>query len=433
MSTPHAVRAALVVLALGAARAQRAARRCRESGAIHRHAADRAGPAPGRAVLQPARAGEGRQPRRDRLRLPGRDAGQPAEHLGGADVPLRARPSDLEAQPRHHRLRGVQVQQTARVRRCGWPTPVASTRAAAGAAAHPGRSETLDIRLVSENGQWRIDNPVNALVVPTSFFDRSFARFNLYFYDQTGRALLPDPVFIPRGEQTATNLVRGLLAGPGSRAGRGQPLGAALAHRPRPLGRGHRERRGRGAAVARGAAGLARRARSRASTSSRGRCARFPGIDRVRITVGGAPVPLPGGRIDAPVTAGTEFDAGGNCRAPSSGACAAAGWSTSPRPPEHRRRPTRPARLLDAQPRRRASRRARIAAVSGDGTHACSSPLPTGGRVIAVTAAASSAAPTCCGRRTTCSATCGWWTGRRAGRACSSSRGRQVRTHPVPA
>ena len=81
--------------------------------------------------------------------------------------------------------------------------------------ASPGGSETLEIQLVSEGGQWRIDNPMNALVVPTSFFDRSFARFNLYFYDQTGRVLLPDPVFIPRGEQTATNLVRGLLAGPG--------------------------------------------------------------------------------------------------------------------------------------------------------------------------------------------------------------------------
>ena len=80
----------------------------------------------------------------------------------------------------------------------------------------PGRSTDLRFDLVSEHGQWRIDNPVNALVVRTSFFEGSFARFNLYFYDQTGRVLLPDPVFIPRGEQTATNLVRGLLAGPGS-------------------------------------------------------------------------------------------------------------------------------------------------------------------------------------------------------------------------
>ena len=93
----------------------------------------------------------------------------------------------------------------------------------------PGRSETIDLRLTSEKGQWRIDNPVNALVVPTSFFDRSFARFNLYFYDQTGQALLPDPVFIPRGDQTATNLVRGLLAGPGKALA--QVTGSALPSR----------------------------------------------------------------------------------------------------------------------------------------------------------------------------------------------------------
>ena len=132
--------------------------------------------------------------------------------------------------------------------------------------------------------------------VPTSFFDRSFARFNLYFYDQTGRTLLPDPVFIPRGEQTATNLVRGLLAGPGSRARRGDPLGAALAHRPRPVGGGDRERRGRGAAVARGAPGLARASSRRAVDQLAWTLRQVPGIERVRITVGGAPVPLPGGR-----------------------------------------------------------------------------------------------------------------------------------------
>jgi len=174
----------------------------------------------------------------------------------------------------------------------------------------PGRSETLDIRLVSEGGQWRIDNPPNALVVPTSFFDRSFARFTLYFYDQTGRALLPDPVFIPRGDQTATNLVRGLLVGPGP--GLDEISRSALPSRTDldlsvvvtesgvaevPLSR----------EVLQASANELSRAVDQLAWTLRA----VPGIERVRITVGGAPVPLPGGRIDAPVTSGPELDAGG--------------------------------------------------------------------------------------------------------------------------
>ena len=174
----------------------------------------------------------------------------------------------------------------------------------------PGRSMTLGIRLVTEDGQWRIDNPPDALVVPTSFFDRSFARFNLYFFDQTGTTLLPDPVFIPRGEQTATNLVRGLLTGAGRQLS--QVTRSALPSRTDldlsvvvtesgvvevPLSR----------EILQVSANELDRAVDQLSWTLR----QVPGIDRVRITVAGAPVPLRGGRIDAPVTSGGEFDAGG--------------------------------------------------------------------------------------------------------------------------
>jgi hypothetical protein len=174
----------------------------------------------------------------------------------------------------------------------------------------PGRSETLDFQLVSEKGQWRIDNPPNALVVPSSYFDRSFARFNLYFFDQTGRALLPDPVFIPRGEQTATNLVRGLLAGPGSSLsdvtrsalprGTGVDLSVVVTER--------------GVAeipLSREALQATPTELSRAVDQLTWTLRQVPGIDSVRLTVAGSPVPLPKGRIDTPVTSGQEYDAAG--------------------------------------------------------------------------------------------------------------------------
>jgi hypothetical protein len=174
----------------------------------------------------------------------------------------------------------------------------------------PGRSETLDISLVSENGQWRIDNPVNALVVPTSFFDRSFARFNLYFFDQTGRALLPDPVFIPRGEQTATNLVRGLLAGPG-RAISEVSRSALPSRTDLDLSVVVTESGVAEVPLSREALRASPHELSRAVDQLAWTLRQVPGISRVRITVGGAPVPLPGGRIDAPVGSGVELDAGG--------------------------------------------------------------------------------------------------------------------------
>jgi hypothetical protein len=174
----------------------------------------------------------------------------------------------------------------------------------------PGRSTTLDVTLVSEHGQWRIDNPVNALIVRTSFFDTSFARFNLYFYDQTGRVLLPDPVFIPRGEQTATNLVRGLLAGPGSTLA--QVTRSALPSRTDlALSVVVTESGVAEVPLTRDVLRVAPAELSRAVDQLAWTLRQVPGIERVRITVGDATVPLSGGRIDAPVTSGTEFDAAG--------------------------------------------------------------------------------------------------------------------------
>ncbi len=72
----------------------------------------------------------------------------------------------------------------------------------------------LRLGLVEEDGEWRIDEVPDALIVPDSWFDDWYQRVSLYFFDPTSEVLVPEPVFAPRGEQFASSLVRGLLAQP---------------------------------------------------------------------------------------------------------------------------------------------------------------------------------------------------------------------------
>lgn len=72
----------------------------------------------------------------------------------------------------------------------------------------------LDFELVTEDGEWRIDDLPDAMVVPDNWFNDRYVQKNLHFFDPSGRILVPEPVFVPRGGQGATSLVRGLLRGP---------------------------------------------------------------------------------------------------------------------------------------------------------------------------------------------------------------------------
>jgi len=83
-------------------------------------------------------------------------------------------------------------------------------------APRPGDVE-LSFPLVQEDGEWRIADAPDALVVPEAWFAQQFRRVNRYFFDPSGEVLVPEPVWLPRGEQLATGLVRGLVAGPGAR------------------------------------------------------------------------------------------------------------------------------------------------------------------------------------------------------------------------
>lgn len=64
------------------------------------------------------------------------------------------------------------------------------------------------------DGQWRIVNPADGIMVDEKFFADYYRSFDLFFFDRSGRRLVPDPVHQVVGDQLATSLVTSLARGP---------------------------------------------------------------------------------------------------------------------------------------------------------------------------------------------------------------------------
>lgn len=75
----------------------------------------------------------------------------------------------------------------------------------------PDDEQQLTFHLTSEDGEFRIADPRDALIVRDSWFAQRFIQVSLYFFDRTGRILVPEPVFVPRGGQLASTLTNRLL------------------------------------------------------------------------------------------------------------------------------------------------------------------------------------------------------------------------------
>src|SRR4029450_12240099 len=68
--------------------------------------------------------------------------------------------------------------------------------------------------LLKVKGQRRIEKPPSLLLISKSNFDREYESLNLYFFDPSGKFLVPDPIYLAKRADRATLLVRGLLEGP---------------------------------------------------------------------------------------------------------------------------------------------------------------------------------------------------------------------------
>ncbi len=76
---------------------------------------------------------------------------------------------------------------------------------------------TLEFQMTVEDGEFRILDPMDALVVRTTWFQQRYRQASLFYFDPTAQVLVPEPVFVPVGETFATNLVSALVAGPPAR------------------------------------------------------------------------------------------------------------------------------------------------------------------------------------------------------------------------
>lgn len=88
--------------------------------------------------------------------------------------------------------------------------------------------------LVEVDGEWRISDPPDGLVILESDFERLYDPVDAYFLDPTLRQLVPDPRYLIGGEAQPTALVERLVQGPSAAlaAGVSNPLaGAGLARR----------------------------------------------------------------------------------------------------------------------------------------------------------------------------------------------------------
>lgn len=77
----------------------------------------------------------------------------------------------------------------------------------------PQRSR-IRFSLTVEDGQWRISDLPDARIVNKTFFDNRYDRASVYWFDPSGRVLVPEPVYVPQGEGMPSALVRSLLLGP---------------------------------------------------------------------------------------------------------------------------------------------------------------------------------------------------------------------------
>ena len=171
----------------------------------------------------------------------------------------------------------------------------------------PPDEQELTFTMTREEGEWRIDDAPDALVVPESWFGQAYRRVSLYYLDPTGGILVPEPVYVPRGDQLTTSLVEALLRGPVGRATGVErsalPAGADVELAVVADSQGVAE------VDLTGGAGMPAETDATLMVAQLARTlAQDPGLTAFRVTLDGEPVTLAGGRTTFPMDEGQTLD-----------------------------------------------------------------------------------------------------------------------------
>jgi hypothetical protein len=171
----------------------------------------------------------------------------------------------------------------------------------------PPSGQELTFTMTREEGEWRIDDAPDALVVPESWFGQAYRRVSLFYPDLTGSILVPEPVYVPRGDQLTTSLVEALLQGPVGRATGVErsalPVGADVDLSVVPDSQGVAEVNLTGGSAMPAEPDATLLVAQLART-----LAQDPGLTGFRVNLDGEPVTLSGGRTTFPMDQGESLD-----------------------------------------------------------------------------------------------------------------------------
>jgi hypothetical protein len=178
----------------------------------------------------------------------------------------------------------------------------------------PRSRRSVELPMSLEDGEWRIDQAPDALIVPDSWFARRYRAVSIYYFDPSASILAPEPVYVPAGKALATALTQALLLGPGEGLDRvvRSFIPAGLTNFSVPISDD-----GVADIALKGDAGdLTPQSIELMMAQLAWTLRQDSAIDALRVTVNGEPVPLPDGVSSYRVDGGDQFDP--------------AGWQASP-------------------------------------------------------------------------------------------------------